>query len=88
MVKKMFETFQASGWIIIYMCTTYKQYTHFKVQMNYVILMETSHAHQNLPGQSNDVFLCKGLVIISNTLVKDFTSGSTERQKESEGITI
>lgn len=66
----------------------HKQYTHLKVQMNYVVLMETSHTHQNLPGQSNDVFLCKGLIIISNTLVKDFTSGSTERQKEQENNII
>lgn len=56
--------------------------THLKVQMNYVVLMETGHAHQNLLGQSDDVFLCEGFVVIGNTLVKNFTSGSTERQKE------
>jgi len=55
--------------------------THLKVQMNYVILMETGHAHQNLPGQSDDIFLCEGLIIIGNTLVKNFTSCSTERQR-------
>lgn len=55
--------------------------THLKVQMNYVVLMETGHAHQNLPGQSDDIFLCEGLIIIGNTLVKNFTSRSTERQR-------
>lgn len=63
---------------------TYKHYTHLKVQMNYVVSMETGHAHQNLPGQSDDVFLCESLVVISNTLVENFTSSSTERQKDSE----
>lgn len=62
--------------------------THLKVQMNNIILMETGQAHQNLPGQSDDVFLCEGLIVIGNTLVKNFTSGSTERQKRHEGITI
>lgn len=56
--------------------------------MNYVVLMETGHAHQNLPGQSDDVFLCEGLVVISNTLVKNFTSGSTEREKKRDGYNI
>lgn len=46
--------------------------------------MQEGHSSQDLLGQPDHIFLCKGVVVIGNTLVEDFATGGAGR-KEQEG---
>lgn len=50
---------------------------YFKIQVHHAIPMQEGHSGQDLLGQPDHIFLCKGLVIICNTLVEDFSPSST-----------
>lgn len=50
--------------------------------MHHIIPMQKGHPVQDLPGQSYHIFLCKGFVVVRNTLVEDFATGGTWRKTQ------
>lgn len=65
-------------WTVLY-CHTY-----FEIQMHYIVPMQEGYAVQDLLGQSDYVLFCEGLIVIGNTLVEDFTTGSAEGKHRKE----
>lgn len=58
------------------------QSTYFQIQMHHIVSMQKGHSNQDLLGQSDHIFLCEGVVVISNTLVEDFTTSGTGRKAQ------
>lgn len=51
--------------------------------MHHVVPVQEGHSGEDLLGQPDHIFLCKGLVIVGNALVKDFApSGAASREEE------
>jgi len=50
--------------------------------MHHIVPMQEGHSIQDLLGQPDHIVLCEGVVVIGNTLVKDFTTGSAGRQAQ------
>lgn len=50
--------------------------------MHHIIPMQKGHPVQDLPGQSDHIFLCEGLVVVRNTLVEDFATGGAGRKTQ------
>lgn len=48
--------------------------------MHHVVPMQEGHSRQDLLGQPDHIFLSEGLVVIGNTLVEDFATGSAGRR--------
>lgn len=48
--------------------------------MHHVVPMQEGHSRQDLLGQPDHIFLGEGLVVIGNTLVEDFATGSAGRR--------
>lgn len=50
---------------------------YFKIQVHHTVPMQEGHTAQDLLGQPDHIFLCKGLIIICDTLVEDFPPSGT-----------
>lgn len=55
---------------------------YFKIQVHHVVPMQEGHPSQDLLGQPDHIFFCKGLIVICNALVEDFPPSSTVRRDE------
>lgn len=62
------------------------QRSYFQVQVHHIVSMQEGHSVEDLLGQPDHIFLREGVVVISNTLVEDFTTGGAGR-KAQEGKT-
>lgn len=50
--------------------------------MHHIVPMQEGHSIQDLLGQPDHIVLREGVVVIGNTLVKDFPTGSAGRQAQ------
>lgn len=55
---------------------------YFKIQVHHVVPMQEGHPSQDLLGQPDHIFFCKGLIVICNALVEDFPPSGTVRRDE------
>lgn len=53
--------------------------------MHHVVPVQEGHSGEDLLGQPDHIFLCEGLVIVGNTLVKDFAPSGAARREEEGG---
>lgn len=66
-------------------CCTIFECIYFQIQVHHVVPVQEGHSGEDLLGQPDHIFLCKGLVIVGNTLVKDFApSGAARREEEGD----
>ena len=49
--------------------------------MDHVAPVETGHARQDLPGESDHILLREGLVVVGHALVEDLPTGRTVRRR-------
>lgn len=50
--------------------------------MHHIVAVQEGHSGQDLLGQPDHVLLCKGLIVICNTLVEDLATGGTAKTEE------